>query len=266
MTFDSFRGPDLAGVLAHVRALYGEDVMIVRTLGPKQTGTGEHEVIVAGSGQIERLHRLVREQYRSARRRQTRVAVVGPAGAGKTTTLARLALHASAFGTTRVGLLTLDTYRVAGLEHLQVYADIAGLPIEVAYDTKDLAAALDRLRNCETILIDTPGRIGDRNEEREWVPLLADAEPEETHLVMPAGLRTDVAVRIAQRFAVCRPTHALFTHLDEVAGSDAVADLALTLGLPMRWVSGGTTVPDDLASARTVLAALGREPGLRRAG
>lgn len=277
MTLETFHGPDLGRVLAHVRALHGDNVMIVRTIGPAQTGTGEYEVVVAGSGQIERLHRLVQEGRTAARRGQHRVAVVGPAGAGKTTTIARLALHAAAFGNTRVGLLTLDTYRIAGLEQLQVYADIAGLPIEVAYDANDLTAALDRLRHCETVLIDTPGRIVDPlprrvgapshdDDEREWLQLLAAAEPAETHLVLPAGLRTDVAQRLAGRFAACRPTHVLFTHLDELAGTDAVADMALAIGLPMRWVSAGTTVPDDLTSARTVLAALGGEPALRRAG
>jgi len=277
MTLETFHGPDLGRLLAHVRALHGDDVMIVRTIGPAQTGTGEYEVVVAGNGQIERLNRLVQEGRTAARRGQHRVAVVGPAGAGKTTTIARLALHAGAFGNTRVGLLTLDTYRIAGLEQLQVYADIAGLPIEIAYDANDLTSAIDRLRHCDTVLIDTPGRLFDSlqrraaapsydDDEREWLHLLAAAKPAETHLVLPAGLRTDVARRLAGRFAGCRPTHVLFTHLDEVIGTEAVAEIALAIGLPMRWVSAGTTVPDDLASARTVLAALGGEPAPRRAG
>jgi flagellar biosynthesis protein FlhF len=66
------------------------------------------------------------------------LALVGPTGAGKTTTLAKLAAHAEAFGGWKVGAITIDTYRVGALEQLQLYAEVAGFPVEVVYDAREV--------------------------------------------------------------------------------------------------------------------------------
>ncbi|MDZ7630603.1 MAG: hypothetical protein U5K74_04380 [Gemmatimonadaceae bacterium] len=86
------------------------------------------------------------------------IALVGPTGAGKTTTIAKLAANVHAFGTWRVGMITLDTFRVAGLEQIATYAEITGCPLEVAYDSEDAARAIAQLTSVDVILVDTPGR------------------------------------------------------------------------------------------------------------
>src|SRR5690606_15288896 len=103
------------------------------------------------------------------------VALVGPTGSGKTTTAAKLALSPHAFGSRKVGLITLDPFRVGGVEQLRTYADIAGLPLEVIYNAREIPAALARLSRCEVIVVDTPGR-GPRAvaEELEWREILAE--------------------------------------------------------------------------------------------
>src|SRR5207244_230331 len=73
------------------------------------------------------------------------VALVGPTGAGKTTTAVKLALHGDAFGAQRVGFLTFDTYRAGAVAQLETYAGVAGIPLEVAYEARDVAPALARL-------------------------------------------------------------------------------------------------------------------------
>src|SRR5262249_4279501 len=82
-------------------------------------------------------------------RRPVVIALVGPTGAGKTTTMAKLANHSQAFGGRRVGILCLDTYRIAGVEQARQYAELSKLPFEVAWDTAGLARALRRLKDCE---------------------------------------------------------------------------------------------------------------------
>src|SRR5688572_17599736 len=86
------------------------------------------------------------------------IALVGPTGAGKTTTIAKLATHPSVFGERTVGLIGLDTYRIGAVDQLRTYAEIARLPFEIAYTVEDAERARQRLAKCDVILIDAPGR------------------------------------------------------------------------------------------------------------
>jgi flagellar biosynthesis protein FlhF len=184
------------------------------------------------------------------------IALVGPTGAGKTTTAAKLAVHPDAFGGRRVGLLTLDTYRVGALEQITTYADVARLPLEVVYDAREATGALGRLLDCDVVIVDTPGRgPRDRAAAGEWRALLAAIAPDEVHLVLPAALRADVAAATRDAFASCGTTHLLLAKLDEVPGERGVAELAAELALPGRWVTDGQDVPTDLRPAAQRLLA-----------
>ena len=97
-------------------------------------------------------------QLRKADGTPYRIALVGPTGAGKTTTAAKLAVRRGLFGAGASGLLTLDTYRVGGMEQLATYAELADVPFEVVYDAREIDAAMKRLSSCDVVIIDTPGR------------------------------------------------------------------------------------------------------------
>jgi flagellar biosynthesis protein FlhF len=187
------------------------------------------------------------------------VALVGPTGAGTTTTAAKLALSPEAFGARRVGLLTLDTYRVGGLDEMQTYADIAALPLEVVYDEREVAGAMKRLERCDVVIVDTPGRsprAGANN--ARWQGILAALAPDEVHLVVPATMRADLAGALRAALGRTPPTHLVLSKVDEVPEDGGLAALASRIDLPMRWIADGQTVPDDVRSARPrILASLG---------
>ena len=192
--------------------------------------------------------------YRIGRRRDPVViALVGPTGSGKTTTIAKLARHPEVFDGLPVGLLCLDTYRIGAVEQLRIYADIARLPLEVAYETRDLARAMKRLRDREIVLVDTAGRgpaaAADLAETRARLEALM---PAEVHLTLPAGLQPSRARALAARHRGLGVTHVIATKLDEYPGDDSAFDLAAELGLPMRWATDGQEVPTDLRSAAEI--------------
>jgi flagellar biosynthesis protein FlhF len=243
----TFTGPDLGRLLTSVREAFGEDALVIRTRGPREFDGRNYEVLAAppGSRNIE----TANSQVARSTGRHT-IALVGPSGAGKTTTAIKLALHADAFGRRDVGLITLDTYRAAGVEQLGTYAEIAGLPLEVAYDAADMTRALDSLSDCDTIIIDTPARGLRGATEIEWRALLNAAKPTEVHLVIAATMRLDLAFAVREAHEWCGVTHSLITKLDEVPDRTGLRELRERLGLPIRWFTNGQEVPHDVFPAQ----------------
>lgn len=265
MQLETFQGRDLQAVIGQVRRTLGKDAMIVRTR-VHTTDTGRTiEVVAADPEKVEALRRRLDGGLAAARRAKTRkrigpyvVALVGPPGAGKTTTAVKLALHPRGVADKKVGLVTLDTHRVGGIEELQTYAELADLPLEVVYHKREVAGALERLRHVDVVVVDTPGRLPADPVESGWGAALAGMDPDEIHLVMPAGIRLDVARGLRDRFAGVGPTHALYSKLDEVPEDRGLAELAEALALPTRWVTDGHDVPGALAPAGPrILEALG---------
>ncbi len=183
-------------------------------------------------------------------------AVVGPTGAGKTTTIAKLANHPQVFGALPVGLVSLDTYRIGAIEQTRIYGELSKLPVEIVYETRQLPGALKRLRGCEVILVDTAGR-GPRGhaDAAETRAQLRELSPDEVHLALPAGLRLEQARRIIESHLCYGVTHLLVSKQDEDPDDTAALQLAMETGLPIRWIGHGQDVPADLRSAVPALDA-----------
>jgi flagellar biosynthesis protein FlhF len=253
---ERFRGADLSRVADRARRSLGDDVMILHTRTVREGGVPLVEVLATSASSIDRARTQLEpaalpSPLRRADGTPYRIALVGPTGAGKTTTAAKLAVRRGMFGAARCGLLTIDTYRVGGMEQLATYAELAGIPFEVVYDPSESAAALARLSTCDVIIIDTPGRSPASAELTErWRTLLDGMAPDEVHLVLPASLRADLAIDVARGYRASREhrgaTHLLLSKLDEVPRETGVADLAMSLEMPMRWVADGQDVPADL--------------------
>ena len=138
MAPERFRGADLTQVSDRARRSLGDDVMILHTRTVRDGGVPMVEVLAASSTSIDRVRERIEpaplpRQLRHADGKPYCIALVGPTGAGKTTTAAKLAVRRGLFGAARAGLLTLDTYRVGGMEQLATYAELADVPFEVVY-------------------------------------------------------------------------------------------------------------------------------------
>jgi flagellar biosynthesis protein FlhF len=258
MPLERFTGSDFSALMARARASLGDDAVIVTV---RRADGGAVELVAAdpetarharGSTSPPAAAETMRPLARARLGRPLIVALVGPTGAGKTTTLAKLANHPQVFGGWPVGLLCLDTYRIGAVEQLRTYAELSGLPLEVAYDAGEVPDALRRLAGCEVVLVDTAGRGPRQSSEvaKLLVPLRG-AGPLEVHLVLPAGLRPEMARRFLVHHRPLGITHLLVSKLDECPEEDVVWALAGSAGLPMRWACDGQEVPRDVHHAAT---------------
>jgi flagellar biosynthesis protein FlhF len=189
------------------------------------------------------------------------VALVGPTGVGKTTTIAKLAANFRLREKRRVGLITVDTYRIAAVEQLRTYADIIDLPMHVVSTPREMREALRQLAGLDLVLMDTAGRSPrDEVKIQELRAFLAEAQADEVHLVLSSVASASSLARTAERFAVAATSHLILTKLDEATGLGSLLPTLRTSGLPLSYVTNGQNVPDDISPAdsrqlaRTLLA------------
>ncbi len=178
------------------------------------------------------------------------VALVGPTGVGKTTTIAKLAAHYRLRERLKVGLITVDTYRIAAVEQLRTYAEIIDLPMEVVATPREMRQAVARLSDLDLVLMDTAGRCP-RDEVRiqELKSLLAEAQPDEVQLVLSCVAGAAGLAKNAERFAAVGTTALILTKLDEATGLGNLLPLLRTSRLPVSYLTNGQNVPDDIETA-----------------
>jgi flagellar biosynthesis protein FlhF len=180
------------------------------------------------------------------------VALVGPTGVGKTTTIAKLAANYRLREKRRVGLITVDTYRVAAVEQLRTYADIIDLPMEVVATPREMREAVARMNHLDLVLMDTAGR-SPRDEVRiqELKSMLTEAEPDEVHLVLSSTAGAKSLINTAERFADVGTTSLLMTKLDEAHSLGHLVSVVRSVPLPVSYLTDGQNVPDDIQVARS---------------
>lgn len=198
------------------------------------------------------------------------VSLVGPTGVGKTTTIAKLAAGFRIEARRKVGLLTIDTFRIAAVQQLKAYAEIMDLPMQVVEQASQMREAMDKLGDVDLVLIDTAGR-SPRSDARidQLVDFLSEAQPDETHLVLSATSSPATIESVVRGFAPVRPTSAILTKLDETPNTASVLS-AITgpdhaSAVPLSYVTNGQQVPDDIqvATAETLVSRIVSEKMMR---
>lgn len=175
------------------------------------------------------------------------VAFIGPTGVGKTTTVAKLAANFRLREGRSVGLVTIDTYRIAAVDQLRTYAQIIDVPLIVASSPKELADAVHRLRGCDVILLDTAGRSQrDSRKREEMRKLFAAAKPDEIHLVLSTTCGEKVLAETIERFSGLGVDRVILTKLDEAVGFGVILNCLEKANAKLSYVTTGQDVPDDI--------------------
>jgi flagellar biosynthesis protein FlhF len=178
---------------------------------------------------------------------------VGPSGAGKTTAIVKLAAHYRLQENRSVALITLDTCRMAAVEHLRMYANVLGVPLETAQTMADVVDGIRRHRQASLIMIDTPGFGPHEAAQLMNLGGLKDSCGSlDTHLVLSATTRMQDLRRTVAQYAACAPSHLLFTKLDETEEYGNLFELAYQTTLPLSYWSNGQRVPEDFEQADSV--------------
>jgi flagellar biosynthesis protein FlhF len=182
--------------------------------------------------------------------RRRLVALVGPTGVGKTTTIAKLAAIYRLREKRRVGLITVDTYRIAAVEQLRTYADIIDLPMQVVSTPREMHEAVRQMADLDLVLIDTAGRSPkDEVKIQELKAFLAEAAADEVHLVLSITASGRALEQAAEHFAVVGTTSLVLTKLDEATGLGNVLPVLRSSKLPLSYLTNGQNVPDDIETA-----------------
>jgi len=190
-------------------------------------------------------------QVEAGRRRV--VALIGPTGVGKTTTLAKLAAHFALERGLKVGLITADTFRIAAVDQLRTYADILAIPLFTVERPTDVHQALAHNADADLVLMDTGGR-SHKDDERmaELEELLAAAQPDEVHLVVSLNTNPRDARRMLERYLPLGVNRFIFTKADETSAPGLMLNIRAQWDVPISYVTHGQSVPDDLRPADTV--------------
>jgi len=174
-------------------------------------------------------------------------AFVGPTGVGKTTTIAKLAAFLSFTRKMKVGLVSIDNYRIGAFEQLKAYAGIMGLPCVPAFSRQDLACALDRMKSMDLVLIDTAGHSHyDKKKIDEILELVRNDFQISVHLTLSVTSELINMKEAASAFSVFNPDTYVFTKTDETKRCGKILDQAASYDLPVSLVTNGQKVPEDL--------------------
>lgn len=179
------------------------------------------------------------------------IALIGPTGVGKTTTIAKLAAAYRLRHGKKVALITSDTYRIAAVDQLRTYANIIGVPLRVAHTPAEMQAAVEATRDADVVLIDTAGRSpGDMQRVGELRTFLQAAKPHQTHLVLSSVASEGALMRSAERFGDLKPNLVIFTKLDEAANLGVLVNVARRIDAKLSYVTTGQEVPDDIEPSK----------------
>lgn len=181
---------------------------------------------------------------------QRRIALLGPTGVGKTTTLAKIAASYFTKISNSIALITIDTYRIAAVEQLKVYGELMHLPVDVVITPQQLRKALNRHSDKGLVLIDTAGKNPkDIPSLDELQTFLHPSLEIEKHLVLSAISRENELIQTLNLFNQIGIDSTIFTKIDECTNLGALLNILIHNNCTLSYITNGQRVPEDLVEA-----------------
>jgi flagellar biosynthesis protein FlhF len=180
----------------------------------------------------------------------TVIALVGPTGVGKTTTIAKIASLGILEKRLRVGLINLDSYKVAAAEQLSTYARIMNVPFRSVNTKEELQQAIYDFASLDLVLIDTTGRSQkDQESLLQLRHMLASIDNCQSVLLVSATTKDSDMSEVVSRFKLFQPRGLVFSKLDETSVYGCIYNVQKRSGLPLLYFTVGQRVPEDIEKA-----------------
>lgn len=176
-----------------------------------------------------------------------RTVLVGPTGVGKTTTIAKLAGKLSLIENKKVGLITIDTYRIGAVEQLKTYAQIMGIPFEVVMNINEMDKALEKMKDCDVILVDTTGRSSKNIMQiSELRVFIERVNADNISLVVSSTTKNKDLKLIMDSYKQLGYKDIIVTKIDETVSNGTILNIAYISDKPIRFLTTGQNVPNDI--------------------
>ena len=175
------------------------------------------------------------------------VVLIGPTGVGKTTTIAKLAGRLALIEKKKVGLITIDTYRIGAVEQLKTYAEIMNIPFKVVITLKEMEEAINALKDCDVILIDTTGRSSKNTMQiSELRAFIQKVNSSNISLVISGTTKNKDINAILSGYGEINYKDIIITKLDETTSYGCIYNIAKKSKKPISYITVGQNVPDDI--------------------
>ncbi|MBW2615361.1 MAG: protein FlhF [Deltaproteobacteria bacterium] len=224
---------------------------ILERTGALKEGSHHHADNIKKKGIKELMNVIdVTDPFEGKDNNQIIAALIGTTGVGKTTTIAKLAAQLMLKAKKKVGLISIDTYRIGAIEQLKTYANILGIPCFQAFKRKDLLFALRKMEGRDVVLIDTAGRSQyDRSRIEELKTMIAGDLAISSHLLLSVGTVQSEMLKTAISFGPLKFQTYIFTKIDEAERFGSIINQIIKLRLPISYITTGQNVPEDIERA-----------------